>query len=161
MMRSVLPYPLLALLLLAMWILLNGFSAGQLLLGGVVAAAASAVMAQLQPAKPRLRSWRAIGRLMLVVPVDVFRSNVAVSRLILAGTRGRKVSGFVTIPLALRDRTGLAILACIITSTPGTAWVEYDSNRSTLLLHVLDLESEDWVKLIKTRYEQPLREIFG
>jgi multicomponent K+:H+ antiporter subunit E len=161
MMRSVLPYPLLALSLLAMWILLNGLSAGHLLLGGVVAIAASAVMAQLQPAKPRLRSWRAILRLALVVPVDIFRSNVAVSRLILAGTGGRKLSGFVTIPLALRDRTGLAVLACIITSTPGTAWVEYDSNRSILLLHVLDLESEDWVKLIKTRYERSLMEIFG
>ncbi|MDH6233935.1 multicomponent K+:H+ antiporter subunit E [Mesorhizobium soli] len=161
MMRSVLPYPLLALSLLVMWILLNGLSVGQLLLGGVVAVAASAVMAQLKPAKPRLRNWRAVMRLALILPVDIFRSNMAVSRQILAGTGGRKISGFVAIPLALRDRTGLAILACIITSTPGTAWVEYDSNRNTLLLHVLDLGSEDWIKLIKTRYEQPLMEIFG
>ena len=33
-------------------------------------------------------------------------------------------SGFVNIPLDLRDPYALAALACIITATPGTLWVE-------------------------------------
>ncbi len=63
-------------------------------------------------------------------------------------------SGFVTIPLELRNHYGLATLACIITSTPGTVWVSFDSAKGLLLIHVLDLvEEATWIQLIKT----PLR----
>ncbi|HET8727705.1 MAG TPA: Na+/H+ antiporter subunit E [Alphaproteobacteria bacterium] len=155
-----LPYPLLALSLLVMWVLLNGLSVGDVLLGGAIATFASWAMGALQPSKPRLRRWDLIPKLIGVVLYDIVRSNVAVAAVILRGSRDR-VSGFVTIPLDMRDRTGLAILACIVTSTPGTAWVEYDSARSTLLLHVFDLVDESaWVELIKHRYEHPLMEIF-
>ncbi|WP_211242685.1 Na+/H+ antiporter subunit E, partial [Halopseudomonas bauzanensis] len=37
---------------------------------------------------------------------------------------GRLNSQFIRIPLDLRDPHGLAVLACIINSTPGTVWVE-------------------------------------
>ncbi len=71
------------------------------------------------------------------------------------------MSGFVAIPLDLRDPLGLAILSIIITSTPGTAWVDYNSARGTLLIHVFDLvDEEGWRKLIKNRYEHLLTEIF-
>ncbi|MGW8175761.1 MAG: Na+/H+ antiporter subunit E [Stenotrophomonas sp.] len=61
----------------------------------------------------------------------------------------------------MRDRYGLAVLAIIITSTPGTLWVEYESATGRLLLHVLDLvDEETWVRLIKDRYERRLMEIF-
>ncbi len=159
-MSGLLPYPLLTASLLAMWIMLNGLSAGQILLGAVIAVAASHVAAALEPAKPRLRRWHLLPRLVLVVLADIWRSNMAVARLILAGRRSGRVAGFVSVPLQLRDRTGLAILACIVTSTPGTAWVEYDSSRSTLLLHVFDLVDEAyWIGLIKGRYERLLLEI--
>ncbi len=76
---------------------------------------------------------------------------------------GRKVgkSGFMTIPLDLRDPMGLAILAIIITGTPGTAWIDYNSARNILILHVFDLVDETaWLNLIKNRYEYLLQEIF-
>jgi multicomponent K+:H+ antiporter subunit E len=61
----------------------------------------------------------------------------------------------------MRDPYGLAALACIITATPGTVWVEYDSAQGTMLLHVLDLvDEEEWVRIIKDRYERRLMEIF-
>jgi multicomponent K+:H+ antiporter subunit E len=67
----------------------------------------------------------------------------------------------VRIPLDLRAPYGLAALACIITATPGTLWVEYDSADNTMLLHVLDLiDEEEWVRIIKDRYETRLMEIF-
>ena len=66
-----------------------------------------------------------------------------------------------TIPLELRNQYGLAILSCIITSTPGTVWVNYDSAKGMLLIHVLDLINEaEWIDLIKSRYERRLMEIF-
>ncbi len=63
--------------------------------------------------------------------------------------------------LDMRNPYGLAALACIITATPGTVWVEYNSADNTLLLHVLDLiDEEQWVRIIKERYESRLMEIF-
>lgn len=160
-MRRVLPYPLLAAALLAMWLLLTSFSPGQLLLGAVVAVAASRAMAALQPSKPRLRRWQLIPWLVGTVLLDILKSNVAVAWIILRGGRRAGEPGFVAIPLELRDRTGLAVLACIVTSTPGTAWVEFAPGPGVLLIHVLDLTDEaEWVALIKNRYEKQLREIF-
>jgi multicomponent K+:H+ antiporter subunit E len=159
---TVLPYPLLTAALLAMWLLLNGFSLGHLVLGTAIAVAAANVTAALQPAKPRFRRWHLLLRLALIVLVDIWRSNIAVARLILRPDQSRRHSGFVVVPLELRDPTALGILACIVTSTPGTAWVEYDSGSSKLLLHVFDLvDDSHWIDLIKQRYERLLLEIFA
>ena len=159
-MSRVLPYPVLTAALLLMWMLLTSFTPGQFLLGGIIAVAASRAMAALQPSKPRLRRWQLIPWLAAIVALDILRSNIAVAGIILTGRRDR-VSGFVAIPLDLRDRTGLAVLACIVTSTPGTAWIEYAHETGVLLIHVLDLvDEEEWVALIKNRYEAVLMEIF-
>jgi multicomponent K+:H+ antiporter subunit E len=158
-MSRILPHPLLAASLVLMWMLLNKFSLGHFLLGIVVALIATRAVAALQIPKPRLRRWQLIPRLVGVVLYDILRSNIAVAGIILMGRD--HVSGFVAIPLDLRDRNGLAVLACIVTSTPGTAWVEYAADSGVLVIHVLDLVSEEeWVELIKDRYESMLMEIF-
>jgi multicomponent K+:H+ antiporter subunit E len=160
-MTRILPYPLLTAALFVMWLLLTGVSVGHVVLGGVIALAASKAMTALQPAKPKIRRWDQIPVLVTVVLVDILRSNIAVAGIILQGRRRRKTSGFLAIPLDLRDRTGLAVLACIITSTPGTAWVDYHSGRSELLIHVLDLtDPEGLTEQIKQSYERRLMEIF-
>ena len=160
-MTRLLPYPLLAVSLLVVWIVLNGWSLGHILLGGVIALAASAATASLQPSKPVLRRWGMIPRLALIVLYDITLSNLAVARIVLQGGRRSRIPGFVEIPLQLRDPTGLAVLACIITSTPGTAWIEYHSTRRLLRIHVLDLVSEEeMISQIKQRYESLLLEIF-
>jgi len=160
-MSRVLPYPLLTAALLVMWLLLTSFTPGQFLLGGAIAVVASRAMAALQPSKPRLRRWQLIPWLVAIVLFDILRSNLAVASIILSGRGRRRVPGFVTIPLELRDRTGLAVLACIVTSTPGTVWLEYAPDSGILLIHVLDLTEEaEWISLIKHRYEAPLMEIF-
>ena len=160
-MTRLLPYPVLAASLLLMWLLLNQFSIGHLVLGSVIAVAASRAMAALQPAKPRIRRWDKIPLLVWLVFVDICRSNIAVAGLILRGRRGQQKSGFVSIPLELHDPTGLAVLACIVTSTPGTAWLEYNSTNGNVLIHVLDLvEEQEWIDTIKHRYEHLLMEIF-
>ena len=79
--------------------------------------------------------------------------------MVAAGTRLR--SGFVPVRLELRDRNALAVLAIIITATPGTCWLEYDPETGLLLLHVLELDpDEDWQARIRGRYESLLMEIF-
>jgi multicomponent K+:H+ antiporter subunit E len=160
-MNRVLPYPFLTAALLLTWVLLTSFSPGQFLLGAVIAVAASRATAALQPSKPRLRRWQLIPRLAGIVALDILRSNIAVASIILGGRRRDRVAGFVAIPLDLRDKTGLAVLACIVTSTPGTAWIEYAHDTGVLLIHVLDLvDKDEWIALIKNRYEASLMEIF-
>lgn len=162
-MRRWLPHPLLALALLAMWLLLNqSLSPGQLVLGGAVALLASHAMALLRPEPVRIRSVKPILPLMAAVLVDIVQSNVAVAKIVLSPGRRDRVTGFVRLPLDLTDRNGLAVLACIITATPGTMWVQYDRNVGRVLIHILDLiDEEEWVRRIKSRYERPLLAIFG
>ncbi len=81
-------------------------------------------------------------------------------QIVLSPTR-KAQPGFLTVELELRNEYALAILACIVTSTPGTVWVNFDSAKSTLLLHVLDLiDDEEWVRIIKETWERLLMEIF-
>jgi multicomponent K+:H+ antiporter subunit E len=96
-----------------------------------------------------------------MVVIDILRSNLAVVRIIVSPSEPGLHAGFLSIPLDLRSRHGLAVLSIIITSTPGTLWVNYDAAKGTLLLHVLDLVDETvWVQTIKGRYERMLMEIF-
>jgi multicomponent K+:H+ antiporter subunit E len=161
-MSGVLPYPLLSLVLLILWLLLNqSVSAGHVILGSVIAVLASWAMAALRPQRPRIRRPGAALRLAGMVVIDILRSNLAVGRIIVGSREPGVNAGFMTIPLELRSRHGLAILSIIITSTPGTIWVNYDAAKGTLLLHVLDLVDETvWVRTIKGRYERLLMEIF-
>ncbi|HRK65761.1 MAG TPA: Na+/H+ antiporter subunit E, partial [Terricaulis sp.] len=79
----------------------------------------------------------------------------------LSGAKRQRASGFVAIPLQLTNQYGLALLAVIITSTPGTLWAQHDIGPNRLLLHVFDLiEEREWVDLVKRRYEPLLLEIF-
>lgn len=155
------PYPLLAISLVLMWMLLNGFTLGHLILGTLVAVFASWAMASLRPDKPKLRNWHLLPKLFFIVFFDIIRSNIDVAWLILRGQKKERRSGFLTIPLAVENRTALAILAVVLTSTPGSAWLEYDSYDRTILMHVLDLDDEAaWIDTIKNRYEKLLMEIF-
>lgn len=161
-MSWLLPYPLLSAGLLALWLLLNqSVSPGQVVLGVILAVLMPWAMAALRPEKPRIRRPGSILRLTGMVILDILRSNLAVGAIIVRSRTPGVNAGFLTIPLEMRSRHGLAVLSIIITSTPGTIWVNYDSASGTLLLHVLDLvDKTAWIRLIKDRYERQLMEIF-
>ncbi|HEY9213887.1 MAG TPA: Na+/H+ antiporter subunit E [Ancylobacter sp.] len=161
-MRRVLPHPKLFLALLVMWLLLNqSVAPGQILFGAIVAFGGAWAMVPLQPEPVSLRRPGAMLILAGRVFIDVFRSNLAVGRIILGGKDRAAHAGFMTLQLDLRNNYGLAVLAIILTCTPGTLWLNYNPARSTLLLHVLDLvDEEQWARLIKDRYERLLMEIF-
>lgn len=157
-----LPFPLLTAVLLAVWLILNeGASPGAIVLGGILSVGAIRVMMRLEPPEGRFRRPLVALQLVLIVLGDIVRSNNAVARIILRVAARERTSGFVRIPLDLRAPYSLAALACIITATPGTIWVEYDSAGNTLLLHILDLVDEKtWIETIKGRYEKRLIEVF-
>lgn len=159
-MNRILPYPLLWLALLAMWLLLNdSLAPGQWLLGAAVATLACLAMRRLQPPRPKIRNVRAILGLCGAFALDVARSNLAVIGLVFSRRRPRPA--MVTIPLELTDPNGLAILSFIITATPGSAWVDYSVRQSCVTVHVLDvIDGEAWGRTIKREYETRLLEIF-
>ncbi|GLU25828.1 MULTISPECIES: Na+/H+ antiporter subunit E [Brucella/Ochrobactrum group] len=160
-MRKILPFPLLFVSLILFWLLLNGFTRAQLILGVLVALLSCHAMTALQPQKNHLRSIPTMIWLFGAVSLDILTSNLAVVKLILSPRKERH-PGFVVIPLDLENRTALAVLACIITTTPGTAWVDYNVARKALTIHVLDLEdAKAWRTTIKQRYERPLIRVFG
>lgn len=168
-MKRWLPFPVLWLLLVLLWLLLHTTPwIGHVLLGGVLAAGACLALRRLQSPRPGATSGRstlhravAATALAMHVAIDIVRSNIAVARIILyRGTRNQ-IAGFLEIPLVLRDPLGLALLSCIITATPGTAWARYEGERGVLTLHILDLvDEESWIATIKGRYESRLIEIF-
>jgi multicomponent K+:H+ antiporter subunit E len=168
-MRRWLPFPLLWLMLLALWLLLNQtLWIGHVVLGGVLAMWLCLAFSRLQapPGASRTRA-DALRRARLAasfagrVAIDILRSNLAVAQIILHPGSRRRRSGFLEIPLSLRDPAGLAVLGCIITATPGTAWTRYEAGSGVLTLHILDLVDEAaWIDTIKGRYESRLLEIF-
>ncbi len=159
-MTRIFAYPLLWLGLFAMWLLLSrSLAPGQLLLGALVASFCCWAIATFGLRRPDIRKPGLVLKLFGLVLADIFRSNLAVLQL--AVTRREPKSVFVTIPLELREPNALAVLACIITATPGSAWIDYNARSHTVLVHVLDTEDDiAWVETIKRNYEALLLEIF-
>lgn len=160
-MRRLIPYPGLAASLFVMWLLLaQSVSPGQLMLALLVAVLATWATAALKPRPSPVRSWGKVLELATIVIPDVLRSNLAVAGIVLSG-RADRTSSFIKLRLELRNEMALTILALIITATPGTAWVQFDRTTGSLLIHVFDLvDEEEWIELLKTRYEALLIEIF-
>lgn len=163
-MKRWLPSPLLSGMLLAFWLLLNqSLDPAHLLLGAVLAIVAPLLARPLmQPiGYPRVAKPVALIRLLGMALVEIVRSAITVSRLILLPKPHGLNSQFIKIPLDLRNPYGLALLSCLINSTPGTVWVEILPDRHELVLHVFDLhDAAWWIDTIKTRYEKPIIEIF-
>jgi multicomponent K+:H+ antiporter subunit E len=162
-MRSLLRAPLLSAGLVVLWILLEqSIDPATVALGLVLAVFWPAVTAKLGPARVRrARKPLTLLRLFARVVLAMLQSNAAVARIILSRARNDVPAGFVHVPLELRDPTGLAVLAMIITFTPGTAWVQLSADGGTLVLHAIGYEDETaLIEVIKRRYERPLMEVF-
>lgn len=162
-MRRWLPSPLLSLSLLLMWLLLNqSVTPGHLLLGGALGIVAPLLARPLQPhGHARIHQPLALLRLLWFSAIEILRSCFNVTQIILLRRSANVNSQFIRVPLALRSPHGLALLSCLINSTPGTVWVDLLPDSHELLLHVFDLHDEQWwIETIKTRYEQPIIDVF-
>lgn len=159
-MRKLLPYPALIVGLVLMWLLLTSFTRGQFVLAVLVSVGAAHALTALGEVSPSVRRWMAIPELLGIVFYDVAASNLSMARTLLSRRRDRR-SGFVVVPVRLTNTSALAILAIVLTSTPGTAWIDYNAARGELLIHVFDLSGgNDWKDIIANRYERLLMEIF-
>lgn len=161
-MRRVLPHPLMSLAIFVMWLLLNqSVSPAALTFAAILALGGGWMMTTLEQTGPRIRRPWTIIKLAGIIFIDIVHSNIAVAKIILRPSSRRGAPGFMAVPLDIRNPYGLATLAIVITSTPGTIWTNFSYSSGMLLIHVLDLQEEQlWIDTIKNRYERRLMEIF-
>jgi multisubunit Na+/H+ antiporter MnhE subunit len=104
------------------------------------------------------------GALVLLVArflVDVVASGWVTTRVILSGP-GRLQPGFVRVRYGDLDETGAALLAALVTLTPGTTAVDLDPDRREILLHLLDVRhSAATVASLRRDFERPLLALLG
>jgi multicomponent K+:H+ antiporter subunit E len=160
--KRLVPAPLTSAALLALWLVLaRAASIGQFLVGLVLALVVPLLTSSLRPERVRVRRPWVIVRFVLRVGHDVVRSSFEVAWGVVRWPWRRPQARFVIVPLELGDPLGLAALSLVTTVVPGTVWSELAPDRSALLLHVWNVGDEGmFVTRFKTRYEQPLREIF-
>jgi multicomponent K+:H+ antiporter subunit E len=160
-MKRAFPQPVMSVVLLLTWLLLNQtVHIAHWLLGGLLAWAIPHFTSRVAVGAPRVQQWLTVVVLTVVVVIDILKSNIAVAKIIL-GLGERPRPAYVWVPLSIRDAHGRAVLAGIITMTPGTLSIGFSDDEQYLLVHALDVaDTTALIAEIKQRYEMPLMEIF-
>jgi multicomponent K+:H+ antiporter subunit E len=147
--------------LLVCWLLLNGLSIGQLLIGLLLA-----LLIPLQQVKQTRRhstAFRLFGftRLLLSLLLDIVMSGWGVVRHV-CSPRLHNRPQWLQLPLTLDNPHATAILASCISLTPGTISVEVDREGGVLLMHCLHVDdAAATLAQIHARYQRPLEELFA
>jgi len=153
------PMPFKTLLIIALWLVLNGVSVGQGILALAVGIAAPLLSAKLTPERARFRRPLLALKLTFVVLYDIVLANIDVARRIL-GPEAAIHPAYFWYPLEVKSAHGIAVLASLITLTPGTLTADVTPDRKYLLVHAFHLDDEAaTIKQIRTRFEAPLKEI--
>jgi multicomponent K+:H+ antiporter subunit E len=144
-----LPHPVLSLLLAVSWLLLmHTVEPVQIAFAVLAGLLVPALLRHFLPPGAQPRIVPAL-RLAGIVLWDIVVANIAVARLVL-GPMSRP-----------RPAWAIALLATIITTTPGTVSCVVDEERDEILVHALDCDDpQAMARDIKHRYETPLRMIF-
>lgn len=156
-----LPHPLVSLIVGLSWILLGkSLDSGTLIVAAVLALVIPLMIKRFIDYTPNIQ-WVPAIKLFFVVLWDIIVSNVRVAKLVLGPTKNLHPKWF-RVPLDTQHEEVNALLAMIITTTPGTVSAGIDQDRGDILVHALstdDIEAE--IETIKQRYEQPLITIFS
>lgn len=156
------PSPTLTVVLALLWLLLNNSAhPGHIVLGTIFGIVIPWLTAPLSAPRPAVRKPGLALRYFLVLLKDIIICNVQVAKQV-CGPLKALSPALVAVPLDLQDDLPITILASTISLTPGTVSADVSEDKQWLYVHVLHLESEEQtISDIKTRYEQPLKEIFG
>lgn len=101
----------------------------------------------------RARAWLVLAGLFareLVLSVnDVLKAVLRPSRV--------QRSGIVAVPLSLHDDTSIALLANLVTLTPGTTSLHVSDDKGVLYVHAMNL-GDDTVAQIQSGFERRVKE---
>ena len=161
-MSALLPRPFLSLLVFLTWLGLVGtVDPAHLALAALLAVAVPRFTRKFAPEVFATRRPALAVKLFFVVLWDIVVANVAVARLVV-GPTARLNPAFIEVELDMDHPFATALLASIVTMTPGTVSVEALPAERRLLVHALHTGDPAAVAAdIKARYEAPLKEIFG
>lgn len=156
-----LPHPFVSVIVGLSWLMLNhsleSFNIFVALLLGLI------IPKIIQPFIVRTPNieWGLAIKLFFVVLADIITCNVRVAKQVLGSTKKLNPKWY-RVPLETDHEHVNTLLAMIITTTPGTVSAGIDQERGDILVHALNSEDPEAEILdIKTRYEQPLMQIFN
>ena len=90
---------------------------------------------------------------------EIFTASLAVARAILQ-PRPHMRPAVVAVPLTVQSERGIVLLSNLITLSPGTLTLDISTDRRTLYVHTLDLDSPDaFRRKIKSRLERRVLEV--
>ncbi|MEJ7137683.1 Na+/H+ antiporter subunit E [Amphibiibacter pelophylacis] len=159
--RPLWPHPLWSLILAASWLLLNQTLAPGHLLWALLLA--FVLPRWLHPFLLPVGHihWRWLPGLVGVVLFDIVKSALILGRQVLGRTDTLQPA-WVCVPLASEHVLANALLASIVTTTPGTMSVDIDPRRRCLWVHAVHApDAQGVADDIRTRYERPLLRLFG
>lgn len=154
---------LLGLLLAIIWMAITGlFTLPNLLLGAAIGLVAMLLM------RDRIGGrllWRRAVRILGLAWIflrELVISALSVARFVLTpNLRAALRPGFVAFPLTVTSDAEIALLANLITLTPGTLSVDVSADRKVLYIHALDVSDPDkLVAGIAKGFEARIIEVF-
>lgn len=161
-MRRILPQPLLSLILLISWLVINNsIHPGTIVMGAIVALVIPWITHRFWEVRAKVRSPIALLGYLGVVLVDIIRANFVVARQVLGPNRALRSQLF-EMELDLQGALPASILAATITLTPGTVSCRISPDQSRLWVHALHTDDiGEEIAEIKQRYESRLMRVFG
>jgi len=160
------PEPAMSVAVAGLWLVIaSTFTLNSVLMAVALGILLPLATKEFWPDRPHIRRPGLAIAYFLKVCGDIVVANWEVARLVL-GPVARLRPAFLTVPLE-RDHPFVAtLLGATVSLTPGTVSVEIlrdaDGRATHLFVHGLNIVDEaETIARIKTRYEAPLREIFG
>lgn len=155
------PHPALSVFMLLLWLLLaNSLSAGQLVLGAILAWLIPWFTQGFWPEALRIRKPWVLVKFLGVVLWDIVIANLILAVRIL-GPMGKLQPAFMRVPLDIEQEFTITLFASTISLTPGTVSADLNMEEKYLLVHALHVTDIDAaIAEMKQRYEAPLKEVF-
>ena len=152
--------PVMSVLLGACWLLLQqSVDVGNLITAVVLGWGLPKLIGGFMGPASRPKAWARALHLVGMVLKDIVMSNIAVARLVL-NPRSQPSPGWVQVPMTVQEPLSRALLASIITMTPGTLSAVVDEEARCIWVHALDCQDPAGIAAdIDQRYQQPLKEI--
>lgn len=160
-MMSLIPHPLISLVVLLAWLVLNAsLDALTWVSGAILAVVLPRMTRRFWRYPVTIRSWPLLIRFGLRVLLDIVVANIKAIGLLLRPPDSLQPAFFI-VQLDLTNPVAITVLANTITLTPGTVSADLSSRQERLLVHGLHVPDIDAaIADIKRRYEAPLKEIF-
>ncbi|QOG12413.1 Na+/H+ antiporter subunit E [Arcobacter sp. FWKO B] len=159
--NALIPHPILSIVLLITWLLLNNtVAAGHIVLGAILAILIPWFTAAFWQERVCAKNPMVFFKFAFVVLYDIVVASITVSKQVLSPNENLKPE-FFELPLDIKHPLGISTLASTISLTPGTVSCDLSEDKTFLIIHALHIDNkDDVINEIKQRYEKPLMEVF-